>query len=226
MMVSGCFWRRCVMRAVRPSDTRAKRINSGEYCSFLVSTFYIVFCVYLFAYRVEETRPNPRRRDTDFVREAVSLATKTQPFAGHKTPPLMCQWPDWAWYRMNLPELMHGTYTLWIFFLLVSCLLIVHIVKIKHIDSKCACENLLCLVVGYKNQGKYKSWGNKDDVHRRHARSLGVFPEIWLPDRNNGDGDPDTGGGGGDPDAGGGALPWRLTTDQINTLELRMNRIM
>ena len=58
--------------------------------------------------RCAETRPNPKRRDEDFVRTAVALATRAQPFAGHKTPPLLCRWPDWAWYRMNVPDLMHG----------------------------------------------------------------------------------------------------------------------
>lgn len=58
--------------------------------------------------RCAETRPNPRRRDEDFVRTAVALATRAQPFAGHKTPPLLCRWPDWGWYRMNVPDLMHG----------------------------------------------------------------------------------------------------------------------
>jgi len=55
-----------------------------------------------------ETRPNPRRRDEDFVRSACALATRAQPFAGHKEPPLLCRWPDWGWYRMNVPDLMHG----------------------------------------------------------------------------------------------------------------------
>ena len=58
--------------------------------------------------RCAESRPNPKRRDEDFVRTAVALATRAQPFAGHKAPPLLCRWPDWGWYRMNVPDLMHG----------------------------------------------------------------------------------------------------------------------
>ena len=63
----------------------------------------------MFSLRCIEVRPNPTRRTNDFVFSAVSLATKAQPFAGHKTAPLLSQWPDFDWYRMNLPELMHGT---------------------------------------------------------------------------------------------------------------------
>ena len=53
--------------------------------------------------------------------------------------------------------------------------------------------------------GGYTSW-NKDEAHRREAQVLGVFREIW-PDRN-------------------GPLPWRLTQDQIRTLDKRMGKII
>ena len=56
-----------------------------------------------------ETRQKPRYRDDDFVRDAVAIATKTHPFAGHKTAPLLARWPGYNWYRMNVVEIMHGT---------------------------------------------------------------------------------------------------------------------
>jgi len=74
-----------------------------------VTAAYITHSLSYVLHRCAETRPNPTRRDEDFVRTAVALATRAQPFAGHKTPPLLCRWPDWGWYRMNIPDLMHGT---------------------------------------------------------------------------------------------------------------------
>ena len=52
--------------------------------------------------------PEPRRRDEDFVRVAVSLATKSKPFCGHKYVPLIGKWLSADWYRFGIPEPMHG----------------------------------------------------------------------------------------------------------------------
>ena len=60
----------------------------------------------------EERREEPRKRDDDFVRAAVDMASKTQPFAGHKTAPLLGRWPGFHWWRMNPPEIMHGMFGL------------------------------------------------------------------------------------------------------------------
>ena len=94
----------------RPSHTKATNINFGIVlcCACLLCVHINKFFLCVYACRSIETRPNPTRRDEDFVRSAVALATPAQPFAGHKGPPLLCRWPGYAWYRMNLPDLMHG----------------------------------------------------------------------------------------------------------------------
>lgn len=65
----------------------------------------------------------------------------------------------------------------------------------------------MCLLRG----SSQTSWGKKNEVHRRHAQKLNIFSEIW-----NDDGDE------GPPSQ----IPWQLTRDQIDLLELRMSRIM
>ena len=52
--------------------------------------------------------PKPKKRDDEFVRVAVSLATNAQPFCGHKYVPLVAKWPSFNWYRFGIPEPMHG----------------------------------------------------------------------------------------------------------------------
>lgn len=52
-------------------------------------------------------------------------------------------------------------------------------------------------------EGGYKSW-SKDATHRREAKVLGIFRDIW-PDRN-------------------GPLPWRLTKEQLKVLDERMKK--
>ena len=65
----------------------------------------------------------------------------------------------------------------------------------------------MCLLRG----SSQTSWGKKDETHRKHAKKLNIFSEIW-----NDDGDE------GPPSQ----IPWQLTRDQIDLLELRMSRIM
>ena len=55
-----------------------------------------------------EKRPVPAKRDDTFVQRAVGIATNKKPFCGHKTTPLLAKWPGYSWYRMNVPEIMHG----------------------------------------------------------------------------------------------------------------------
>ena len=61
-----------------------------------------------YEFRNVSVRPQPRYRDEQFVRVAVSLATTSQPFCGHKYVPLMAKWLSFNWYRFGIPEPMHG----------------------------------------------------------------------------------------------------------------------
>ena len=62
-----------------------------------------------YEYRCVETRQKPRYRDDEFVRAAVSLATKAQPFCGHRPQaPHLAKWSGFSWRRMNQPEPAHG----------------------------------------------------------------------------------------------------------------------
>lgn len=62
-----------------------------------------------------ETRPVPASRDDEFVRSAVGLATEKEPVCGHKSAPLLSKWPGYSWFRMNVPEIMHGECVIWKF---------------------------------------------------------------------------------------------------------------
>ena len=64
-----------------------------------------------YEFRTIERREVPRTRDDSFVRRAVGVASENKPFCGHKTAPLLCMWPGYSWYRMNVPEIMHGAYS-------------------------------------------------------------------------------------------------------------------
>ena len=75
-----------------------------------------------------------------------------------------------------------------------------------HTDTKVATEMIVkCLVGKVSGDTGYKTW-SKDAKHRREAKMLGIFRDIWT--ENNG------------------PLPWRLTTDERNELEQRMHRIV
>ena len=55
-------------------------------------------------------RPKPRMRDDEFVRAAVAFAKQRgNPFMGHKSVPLLSKLPGFSWYRINTPDVMHGT---------------------------------------------------------------------------------------------------------------------
>ena len=62
----------------------------------------------------------PKVRSNDFVRKAVALASEKNPFAGHKTTPLLARWPGFDWVRYNVPEIMHGK-TEHLFYVLYIC---------------------------------------------------------------------------------------------------------
>lgn len=61
-----------------------------------------------YEFRNVEKREVPSRRDDSFVRRAVGVASERKPFCGHKSSPLLSRWPGYSWYRMNVPEIMHG----------------------------------------------------------------------------------------------------------------------
>ena len=64
----------------------------------------------LYEYASESSRGKPLLRDNESVRIAVAFAKQRQaPFMGHKSRPLLSRWPGFDWYRLNDPELMHGT---------------------------------------------------------------------------------------------------------------------
>ena len=55
------------------------------------------------------TRSPPKYRNDDMVRTACALACERgRPTLGHKSVPLQSHWPDFSWYRQNVPDLMHG----------------------------------------------------------------------------------------------------------------------
>ena len=62
-----------------------------------------------------------------------------------------------------------------------------------------------CLIGKGPSDTSYYSW-SKDAKHRKQAKDLGVFEEIWP---------------GND-----GPLPWRLTKDQRDFLDDRMSRVV
>ena len=64
-----------------------------------------------YEYKDVERRPKPKYRDNKFVKKVLSIATTKNPVLGHKTAPLLCNWPGFDWRRvMGLPEPMHGMY--------------------------------------------------------------------------------------------------------------------
>lgn len=156
---------------------------------------------HVYQYRRVETRPIPRFRDDDFVRTTVMFAKrKRQPVVGHKSVPLLANWPGYSWYRMNTPDLMHGKTC-------VPCYVRVALTLTRHLpvcltDSKLVLEMLTKLMVGYVyDAGSYSSW-SKDAKHRSEAQVCGIFRDIW-PDRA-------------------GPLPWRLTKEEREFLDKRM----
>lgn len=112
----------------------------------------------VYEYRDAEIRPPPRLRTDELVRAtAIYARRRRQPVLGHKTFPLLANWPGFSWYRMNTPDLMH--------------------------DSKLLLEMLLKLMVGHvSDAGSYSAW-SKDDTHRLDAQRYGVWRSIW-PDEH------------------------------------------
>lgn len=102
-----------------------------------------------FEYNKVEVLPPPRKRNNEFVCEAVTTAMgNNRPFLAHKWMPLVSAWPGFCWYRLNVPDLMH--------------------------DIKNLCESLLQVVVGYVKDGFYQSW-NKDAKHRAQCHVQGMI---------------------------------------------------
>ena len=64
----------------------------------------------VYEYSVVSTKPTPELRDNVFVRSATAFAKhRKAPYLGHKEVPLLSRWPGFDWYRLNVPDLMHGT---------------------------------------------------------------------------------------------------------------------
>ena len=73
------------------------------------------YCSHTYEYEDDETRLKPKFRDDTFVRTAVAFVKQRHaPFLGHKGTPMLARWPGFNWYRMNPPDIMHGTFTLYI----------------------------------------------------------------------------------------------------------------
>ena len=156
---------------------------------------------HVYEFSCVERRAKPKYRDDEFVKAAVALATKAQPFCGHKpVVPLLASWPEWSWRRTNQCEPMH--------------------------DCKNACDNLMTLMVGKKGDGKYANW-SKDSSHRRQCKMLKVFKDLWPPDRPVADGNPAAQPTPDDqiPDDPA-PFPWRLTRAQIKLLSERTKNMI
>ena len=71
--------------------------------------------------------------------------------------------------------------------------------------------------------GKYSNWG-KDVAHRRHCKLLGIFRDLWPPDRPppGAAANPDPP----DPEPEPAPFPWRLSPAQIKVLSARTKNIM
>ena len=64
----------------------------------------------IYEYHKACDRRKPRMRDDEFVRTAVAFAKQRgNPFMGHKSVPLLSNFPGFSWYRINTPDAMHGT---------------------------------------------------------------------------------------------------------------------
>ena len=162
------------------------------------------YCSHTYEYEDDETRLKPKFRDDTFVRTAVAFVKQRHaPFLGHKGTPMLARWPGFNWYRMNPPDIMHGTFTLYI---QAQCIL-TRTLRWHATDCKVVVEMIIKVIVGkwlgvYEdNDGGYKSW-SRDPKHRREAEATKVFRNVW-PDRN-------------------GRLPWRLTKEELKVLDKRL----
>ena len=68
------------------------------------------FSGHVYQYKCTEVRPqNCVLRSNASVNTAMSvIQVSGQPYLGHKYEPLASCWPDFDWYRYNVPDLMHG----------------------------------------------------------------------------------------------------------------------
>ena len=151
-----------------------------------------------------ETRPVPASRDDNFVRSAVGVATQKQPVCGHKSAPLLAKWPGYSWFRMNVPEIMHGTCSFFEIYDPSESNLIQTTLKT---DVKNLCDNIVRLLIGKTSSGEdgYSGWG-KDASHRKQSETLGIFENTWT--------------------ANGGPFHWRLSKDERQALDVRTSKIV
>ena len=188
---------------------------------------------HVYQYRNDEERPVPTTRDDKLVFSCLRLAKeRKQPIMGHKSTPLLSQWPGFSWYRFNPPDLAHGLFTYYFVCHIISYNWIQKVLierKLQHFrsmkifciryiklscidlclcaDSKIFLEMLLKLMVGYVyDAGVYKSWGNKDARHRADFQKYGFHRDLWA-DRGK-------------------PLPWRLTREERKLLDERMRNVV
>ena len=102
---------------------------------------------------VEEREPPAARTDQN-ARECIAIATKTNPFLGHKGQPFLSLWRGVDW-EGSIADIMH--------------------------DYKTICEMLLKVLVGKGSYGYYKNW-DKDKDHRLDCKVYDTFAEVFDND--------------------------------------------
>ena len=103
-----------------------------------------------YMFRDVETRPTPLRRTDANVQVMVSLASKSQPFCGHKSRPFLSRWIGADWDG-SFCDIMH--------------------------DMKCFAERLLKGLVGRGSEGMYQGW-KYDAEHRAECAAFSIFEEF------------------------------------------------
>ena len=64
-----------------------------------------------YEYKDVSTRPPPRYRDENLLLAALRYGMQhNKPCLGHKTLPLLWNWPGFDWKRFNGPDLAHGMF--------------------------------------------------------------------------------------------------------------------
>ena len=65
-----------------------------------------------YEYGSRELRTLPRMRDDNLIRDSIAVTKRIHgPFLGHKFVPQIAKLPGMDWYRLMLPELVHGMFS-------------------------------------------------------------------------------------------------------------------
>ena len=131
-----------------------------------------------FEYRDVERRPPPIRRTDALVDRMLARARPGRPCCGHKGAPFLSNWDGADWGR-SMCDVMH--------------------------DIKCFCDCIVKCLVGKGSDGVYKSWGNKDEGHRRTCQAFKIFKDF--------------------ADGTATLPPWRLTREQVTLMDKRVRRM-